>query len=73
MPLGKFTAKAQAALERAQQMALERNQGEMRVLHLAYTLIDEEDSTVREILEKELQVDVEALLKDLLSEIIRNL
>jgi len=71
MPLGKFTAKAQAALERAQQMALERNQGEMRVLHLAYTLIDEEDSTVREILEKELQVDVEALLKDLLSEIIR--
>jgi len=42
MPLGRFTAKAQAAIERAQQMAMERNQGEMRALHLLYVLLDEE-------------------------------
>ncbi|MGE4554681.1 MAG: ATP-dependent Clp protease ATP-binding subunit [Candidatus Paceibacterota bacterium] len=71
MPFGKFTAKAQAALERAQQMALERNQGEMRSLHLCYTLLDEEDSVVREILEKEFNVNVEDLLKELMSEILK--
>ncbi len=71
MPLGKFTAKAQAALERAQQMALERNQGEMRALHLLYVLLDEEDSSVKEILEKELNVDVRSMLKDILEEIIK--
>jgi len=71
MPLGKFTAKAQMALERAQQMALERNQGEMRALHLLYVLLDEESSTVKEILEKELKVDVKSMLKDTLEEIIK--
>lgn len=71
MPFGKFTAKAQAALERAQQMALERNQGEMRSLHLCYTLLDEEDSVVREILEKEFNVNIEDVLQELMSEIIK--
>jgi len=54
MPLGRFTSKAQAAIERAQNMAMERNQGEMRALHLLYVLLDEEGSGLREILEKEL-------------------
>jgi len=71
MPLGRFTAKAQAAIERAQQMALERNQGEMRALHLLYVLLDEEDSGPREILEKELKINVENLLKEVLEEIIK--
>ncbi|MGB9681258.1 MAG: ATP-dependent Clp protease ATP-binding subunit [Minisyncoccia bacterium] len=71
MPFEKFTAKAQAALERAQQMALERNQGEMRSLHLCYTLLDEEDSVVREILEKEFSANVEDILKALMNEIIK--
>jgi len=71
MPLGRFTSKAQAAIERAQQMALERNQGEMRALHLLYVLLDETDSGMRDILEKNMSVDVENLLKDTLEEIIK--
>jgi len=71
MPLGRFTAKAQAAIERAQQMAMERNQGEIRALHLLYVLLDEEDSGPRGILEKELKVNVENFLKKILEEIIK--
>ena len=71
MPLGKFTAKAQAALERAQQMAIERNQGEMRALHLFYVLLDEDSSSVRNILETELKINISKLLRDTLEEIIK--
>ncbi|MGC8651097.1 MAG: ATP-dependent Clp protease ATP-binding subunit [Minisyncoccia bacterium] len=71
MPFAKFTNKAQAALERAQQMAWERHQGEMRALHLLYTLLDEEDSSVRDILSKSFSIDIDALLKDLMGEIIK--
>ncbi|MDD5760458.1 MAG: AAA family ATPase [Candidatus Pacebacteria bacterium] len=71
MPLGRFTSKAQVAIEMAQQMALERNQGEMRALHLLYALLDESDSGVKEILEKNMNVDVENLLKDTLEEIAK--
>ena len=63
MPLGRFTSKAQAAIERAQNMAMERNQGEMRALHLLYVLLDEEGSGLREILEKELKINIKDLLK----------
>lgn len=71
MPLGRFTAKAQAAIERAQQMAMERNQGEMRSLHFLYVLLDEEGSGSRDILQKELKIDVENFLKRILEEIIK--
>ena len=71
MPLGKFTAKAQEDLERAQQMAMERNQGEMRALHLLYVLLSEEEGVVREVLEKEMKIDVKTILKDTLEEIIK--
>jgi len=71
MPFSRFTAKAQAALERAQQMAWERHQGEMRALHLLYTLIDEENSAVRDILSKAFNIDIEILLKDVMEEIIK--
>ena len=71
MPLGRFTAKAQAAIERAQQMAMERSQGEMRALHLLYVLLDEEDSGLREILNKELKINVKDFLKNVLEEIIK--
>ncbi len=70
MPIGRFTNKAQIALERAQQMAFERNQGEMRALHLLYVLLDE-DFNIREILEKELNIPVDDLTKDVLEEIIK--
>jgi len=71
MPLGRFTAKAQAAIERAQQMAMERSQGEMRALHLLYVLLDEEDSGLRHILEKELKINLKDFLKETLEEIIK--
>ena len=71
MPFSRFTAKAQAALERAQQMAWERHQGEMRALHLLYTLLDEEDSSVKDILSKSLKIDVDNLLKETMGEIIK--
>jgi ATP-dependent Clp protease ATP-binding subunit ClpB len=71
VPLGRFTAKAQAAIERAQQMAMERNQGEMRSLHFLYVLLDEEGSGSRDILQKELKIDVEKFLKRILEEIVK--
>ncbi|MGB9763088.1 MAG: ATP-dependent Clp protease ATP-binding subunit [Minisyncoccia bacterium] len=71
MPFAKFTNKAQAALERAQQMAWERHQGEMRALHLFYTLLDDEETSVRDILNKGFNLDIEALMKDILEEIIK--
>jgi len=64
MSLGRFTSKAQAAIERAQQMALERNQGEMRALHLLYVLLEESGSGVKEILEQKMEIDASSLLKD---------
>jgi len=71
MSLGRFTSKAQAAIERAQNMAMERNQGEMRALHLLYVLLDEEGSGLREILEKELKINIKDLLKATLEQIIK--
>lgn len=52
-------------------MAMDRNQGEMRALHLLYTLLDEEDSGLRGILEEELQVNVADFLREILEEIIK--
>jgi len=71
MPFSRFTVKAQASLERAQQMAWERHQGEMKALHLLYTLLDEDDSSVRDLLSKSLKIDVDNLLKETMGEIIK--
>jgi ATP-dependent Clp protease ATP-binding subunit ClpB len=71
MSLGRFTSKAQAAIERAQQMALERNQGEMRALHLLYVLLEESGSGVKEILEQKMEIDASSFLKETLEEIIK--
>lgn len=71
MPFSRFTNKAQVALERAQQMAWERHQGEMRALHLLYTLIDEETSAVRDILNSSFNIDIETFLKEVMEEIIK--
>jgi ATP-dependent Clp protease ATP-binding subunit ClpB len=71
MSLGRFTSKAQAAIERAQQMALERNQGEMCALHLLYVLLEENGSEVKEILEQKMEINADSLLKETLEEIIK--
>ena len=71
MPLGKFTAKAQMMLEKAQAMVFERNQGEMRALHLMFVILDDEESLSRIILEEKLKIDVSSLLRDLLAEIVK--
>ena len=52
MPFARFTLKAQEAIERAQQLALEKSQGEFRGVHLLYSLITQEDTLVIPLLEK---------------------
>lgn len=63
MPLGRFTIQAQEALERSQQLVGERNQGELRALHLLYILLIQEDSSCRQILEK-MKIAVDELEKE---------
>ncbi|HOK17255.1 MAG TPA: AAA family ATPase [Candidatus Paceibacterota bacterium] len=70
MPIGRFTNQAQMALEKAQQMAFERNQGEMRALHLLIVLL-EDDFNIKEILEKEMKISVDDLTKEVLEEIVK--
>ncbi len=70
MPLGRFTSKAQLLLEKAQRMAFERNQGEMRALHLLYVLLTE-DTAVNQILAEEMKIPLKELTKDVLEEIIK--
>ena len=68
MPFAKFTIKAQEAIERSQFLALERSQGEFKPLHLAYTLLKQEDTLVKPILDK-LKIDSQKLENELMKEI----
>src|SRR5882724_2002425 len=48
----KFTIKAQEALQSAQELAAERNHGELKALHLLSTLIEDSQSLVQPLLLK---------------------
>jgi len=48
----KFTIKAQESLQSAQELAAERNHGELKALHLLATLIDDSQSLVQPLLLK---------------------
>jgi len=67
MNLEKFTLKAQEALMSSQALTQEKNNNEVDVLHLAYVLVDS-DETIIDIL-KEMNVDVEGIKKDIEKEI----
>ena len=48
----RFTIRAQEALQSAQELAAQRNHGEFKVLHLLYTLVEDEQTLVRPMLVK---------------------
>lgn len=64
-PFGKFTTKAKEAIKRAHELAIERGQSNVGVLHLLTALILQEESMVASILDK-LEIDTIALTDALL-------
>jgi len=60
----KFTIKAQEALQAAQEIAAEKNHGELRAIHLLNALVDDAQTLVSPML-KEAGVDQNILLKDI--------
>ncbi len=69
-PLDRFTTKAQQAISRAHELAVERGQNHVTPLHLLTALVLQDESTVISVLEK-LEVDI-ALLTDSLLEAIES-
>lgn len=64
-PFGKFTSKAREAIKRAHELAIERGQSHVNILHLVAALITQEESMVASILDK-LDIDVVHLTDTLL-------
>ncbi len=52
MPFNRFTLKAQEALQAAQELAVNRNQGELKPIHLLFTLVIQEGGVVPMILSR---------------------
>ena len=67
-PFGKFTSKARETIKRSHELAIERGQSHVNVLHLLAALITQDESMVASILDK-LEIDV-VLLTDALLEAI---
>ncbi len=66
----RFTIKAQEALQNAQERASERNQGELRAVHLLASLIEDQQSLVQPILLRS-GVNLEKLSQQIQAEIDR--
>jgi ATP-dependent Clp protease ATP-binding subunit ClpB len=66
----KFTIKAQEALQGAQEVAAEKNHGELKAIHLLSSLISDSQTLVAPILTKA-GINVEELDKEIESELIR--
>lgn len=64
-PFQQFTIKAQEVLKKAHDLAMERSNQQIDVLHLLTSLVLQEEGTVDAILDK-LEVDVPALADKLL-------
>ncbi|GMU74406.1 MAG: chaperone protein ClpB [Candidatus Campbellbacteria bacterium] len=64
-PFGKFTTKAKEAIKRAHELAIERGQSSVNVMHLLSALILQEESMVASILDR-LEIDTVALTDELL-------
>ncbi len=60
----RFTIKAQESLQRAQDIAAERNHGELKGLHLLYSLLEDQQSLVVPTLEKS-GVNLETLMDEI--------
>lgn len=68
LPFSNFTNKAQEAIRRAHELAMERGQSQIDVEHLLAALILQEEGIVISLLEK-LGVDPDSLLDDVLADI----
>ncbi|MEK7646775.1 MAG: AAA family ATPase [Patescibacteria group bacterium] len=68
LPFSNFTNKAQEAIRRAHELAMERGQSQIDVEHLLAALILQEEGIVMALLEK-LGVDPDLLLDDVLADI----
>jgi ATP-dependent Clp protease ATP-binding subunit ClpB len=67
-PLDRFTTKAQQAISRAHELAVERGQNHVTPVHLLASLVLQDESTVISVLEK-LEVDISLLTDSLLEAI----
>ena len=70
MDLNKLTTKSQEALRNSQELAITRNQQQVDVFHLLYSLIIQENSVVPLILKK-LEANLDAIRAALLAEVDR--
>ena len=61
IPFGNFTTKAQEAIRKANELAIERGQNQVDAVHLLVALILQEEGIVSSILEK-LDTDIDTLL-----------
>ncbi len=68
MDINKFTTKAQAALQYAQELAIMNNQQQVDIFHLLFALLDQEDSIIPAIARK-MNADFEKLKMDALREV----
>jgi len=68
LPFSNFTAKAQEAIRKAHELAMERGQSQIDTLHLLAALILQDDGVVLSILDK-LEVDVNFLTDAVLEEL----
>ena len=64
----RFTIKAQEALQRAQDLAVRENHGELKVIHLLASLIEDEQSLVRPMILKS-GTNLDGLIKEVEEEI----
>ena len=68
LPFSNFTTKAQKAIRRAHELAIERGQSQIDTLHLLVSLILQDDGVVLSILDK-LDIDVNFLTDSLMVEL----
>jgi ATP-dependent Clp protease ATP-binding subunit ClpB len=68
LPFSNFTAKAQTAIRKAHELAMERGQSQIDTLHLLAALILQDDGVVLSILDR-LEVDINFLTDSILEEL----
>ena len=68
LPFSNFTIKAQEAIRRAHELAIEKGQNQIDAPHLLAALLLQEEGIVISFLEK-MEIDIDALLDDILAEI----
>ena len=64
MPFNRFTLKAQEALQAAQDLAISKNQGELKPVHLLNALVIQEDGVIGMLLSR-LGINLKALINSL--------